>query len=53
MTTIIGGIVVALKGLTFLGGSLSFVGLAILIGAFVSEKNKKEEETNGEKNSPS
>jgi uncharacterized membrane protein len=38
MTTIIGGIVAAVHGQSFLGGTLSFAGLALLVGAFVSSK---------------
>ncbi|MFY9463141.1 MAG: DUF2335 domain-containing protein [Candidatus Sungiibacteriota bacterium] len=35
MTAISGGIFTALKGLPFLGGSLSFAGLGMLVGAFL------------------
>jgi uncharacterized membrane protein len=35
MTAIVGGIYTALQGLPFLGGSLSFTGLAALVGAFL------------------
>jgi uncharacterized membrane protein len=35
MTAIIGGIYTALQGHPFLGGSLSFTGLATLVGAFL------------------
>jgi uncharacterized membrane protein len=35
MTAIIGGIYTALQGHPFLGGSLSFAGLAALVGAFL------------------
>lgn len=48
MTTIIGGIVTALLGKEFLGGGLSFAGLAILVGAFLftrPKQSKKNEQT--------
>jgi hypothetical protein len=35
MTAIIGGVYTALQGHPFLGGSLSFAGLAALVGAFL------------------
>jgi len=38
MTTIVGGIVCALKGKPLLGGTLSFAGLAILVAAFITNK---------------
>lgn len=50
MTTIIGGIYAALQGHPVLGGSLSFVGLAILVGAFVSERIPKKEDSAEEGN---
>jgi uncharacterized membrane protein len=45
MTTILGGIYTALKGLTFLGGGLSFSGLAVLVGAFLVNTYQKPKET--------
>lgn len=41
--TISGGIYTALKGQPFLGGSLSFAGLALIVGAFVTAKYGKKE----------
>ncbi len=41
MTTIIGGIYTALHGASFLGGSLSFTGLALVIGAFLTNRYSK------------
>lgn len=38
MTTIIGGIYAALQGQQLFGGSLSFTGLALLVGAFLTDK---------------
>ncbi len=38
MTTIVGGIYTSLQGLPFLGGPLTFSGLAILVGAFIWDK---------------
>ena len=43
MTTIIGGIYVALEGRTFLGGSLSFAGLALIVYAFVTGRRMNKE----------
>ncbi len=42
MTTILGGIYTVIQGKPFLGGALSFTGLAILVTAFIT--NKKSEE---------
>lgn len=42
MVTIIGGIYTALQGSIFLGGSLSFAGLALLVGAFLTNWRSKE-----------
>lgn len=47
MTTIVGGIYTALQGKPLLGGTLSFAGLAVLVGAFITDRffiGKKEEE---------
>ncbi len=48
ITTILGGIYTALQGKPFLGGALSFTGLAVLVGAFIADKfivhREKEEE---------
>lgn len=42
MTTVLGGIYTAIVGHPWLGGSLSFVGLAALVGAFITwQKSKK------------
>ncbi len=41
MFTVGGGIYTALKGHPFLGGSLSFAGLAMIAGAFFSTQYKK------------
>jgi uncharacterized membrane protein len=42
MTTIGGGIYTAILGHSLLGGSLSFAGLAVLVGAFITwQKTKK------------
>ena len=38
MTTILGGIYTVLQGYTFLGGGLSFTGLALIVVAFVTGK---------------
>ncbi|MDP3779081.1 MAG: DUF2335 domain-containing protein [bacterium] len=38
MTALVGGIYTVLKGHTFLGGSLSFAGLALLVGVFLGNK---------------
>ena len=38
MTAIIGGIYTALQGKPWLGGSLSFTGLGILIGSFLADR---------------
>jgi uncharacterized membrane protein len=38
MVTVIGGIYSALQGAPVLGGSLSFAGIAMIIGAFLSTK---------------
>jgi uncharacterized membrane protein len=51
MTAVLGGIYTVLQGRPFLGGALSFTGLAILTGAFVADKifiksENKEEENN-------
>ena len=43
MTTIIGGIYVSLEGKTFLGGSLSFAGLALIVYAFVTGRRMHKE----------
>jgi len=47
MTAIIGGIYTALQGLPFLGGSLSFSGLAALVGAFLMTTFWEPEEEAG------
>jgi uncharacterized membrane protein len=47
MTAIIGGIYTALQGLPFLGGSLSFTGLAALVGAFLMTTFWQPEEEAG------
>jgi uncharacterized membrane protein len=47
MTAIIGGIFLSIKGKTGLGGSISFAGLSLLVGAFITDKfrkNKKKPE---------
>jgi hypothetical protein len=46
MTAIIGGIYTALQSHTFLGGSLSFTGLAMLVGSFLATTfvSRKDEE---------
>jgi len=38
MSAILGGVYTALKSHPFLGGTLSFAGLALIIGAFVSNR---------------
>ncbi len=38
MTAIVGGIYTALQGKPFLGGALSFTGLAVLVGAFITDR---------------
>jgi hypothetical protein len=43
MTAIVGGIVVALNGLEKLGGSLTFAGLATLVGPFLYATFKRSE----------
>ena len=50
MTTIIGGIITALKGLPYLGGPLSFTGLAILVGAFLVNNSQKNRSSNRSQN---
>ncbi|MEK7117594.1 MAG: DUF2335 domain-containing protein [Patescibacteria group bacterium] len=42
MSAIFGGIYTALQGYQWLGGSLSFAGLALLVGAFVKNRHQKE-----------
>ena len=42
MTAIVGGIYTALQGQPFLGGTLSFAGLAMLVGAFVANRFWKD-----------
>jgi uncharacterized membrane protein len=41
MTTVIGGIYTALVGHPLLGGTLSFTGLAVLVGAFITWQKSK------------
>ncbi|MDP2665452.1 MAG: DUF2335 domain-containing protein, partial [bacterium] len=47
MTTIVGGIVAAVLGKPFLGGGLSFTGLAILVGAFLFTQAKQSKQQGG------
>jgi uncharacterized membrane protein len=42
MTTILGGIYTAVQGKPFLGGALSFTGLAMLVTAFITNKKTDE-----------
>ncbi len=42
MTAIIGGIYTSLHGQIFLGGTLSFAGLALLVGAFLANKQERK-----------
>ncbi len=44
MTTILGGIYTVLKNHPLLGGSLSFAGLAILVGAFLINRQQKQKD---------
>jgi len=44
MTTIVGGIYTALKGYPFLGGPLTFTGLAILVGVFFLQNQVRKQE---------
>lgn len=41
MTALLGGIYTALQGHPFLGGTLSFAGLALLVGAFITNTVEK------------
>ena len=46
MTAIIGGLYTAFKGHPFFGSSVTFVGLAFLVGAFVSNKYSPNNQIN-------
>lgn len=43
MTAIVGGIYTTSIGNSFLGGSLSFAGLALLVGAFITNKRSSQQ----------
>lgn len=49
MTAIVGGIVTAIMGTPFLGGSLSFAGLAVLVGAFLLRNRRRTNDSSSDK----
>jgi len=44
MTAIVGGIYTALQGQPWLGGGLTFTGLALIIGAFVADRFRSKQD---------
>ncbi len=42
ITAVMGGLIAALHGIVFLGGSLSFAGIALIVGAFIGKQKTEQ-----------